>query len=154
MKSELEGKKKKKDKEEEINPGWCATKVAQPRSRDLDHMSPRLRGLGSTTQVAQPGSHNSGRTTWVTRAPGCVAWAGLHDLFLSLSDLTLSVSLIWSPSLWSDSLSVIWSDPVRWGKAVLETWEIFKIFLNYKSSLKDSIFKFSPHGKWYHIRCD
>ena len=90
---------------------------------------------GSPEPCARPGFARPG-----SRNPG--AQSGLRepksrdprDLFLSLSHLSISLSLIWSPSLWSDSLyDLIRSDPVRWGRA----WdlEIFKIFLNYKSSL-------------------
>ena len=87
------------------------------------------------------------------RAPGCVS-PRPYELFLSLwfdliwSDLVF-LSLIWSDSF---SLSLIWSDLVRWGRA----WDLklFKIFLVYKSSLKDSIFKWSPCEKRCHIICD
>ena len=48
-----------------------------------------------------------------SREPRCATQ--VRDLFLSLSDLTISLSLIWSPSLWSDSLS----DLIRSGKVRL-----------------------------------
>ena len=132
----------------DLKPIYNKTALAEKEIRAKRKKKNRRRR--NKPRLERPGSHNPGCATWVTSSPrpcdpGDAAWVGSRNLFLSLSDLTLSLSLIWSPSLWSDSLFLIWSD--RWGEAVLETWEMFKIFLNYKSSLKDSIFKFLPHGK-------
>ena len=114
------------------------------------------------------GSREPSYATWVVRAwprdSGCVTWVsrpGLHDLgramqaarprprelFLSLSDL---VSL---PLIWFDSFSL--SDLILFGEVRLHLrFKVFKIFLVYKSSLKDSILKWSLRGKRWHIRCD
>ena len=132
-------------------PRWTLGQRAWwPGPHNLGHTSPRSRNPGSHNlaraapqpRLTRPRSRGLGG---LARALSLSLWSGLIWLFLSLwsglplSDLTLSLSLIWS-------------DPVRWGCA----WdlEFFKIFLVYKSSLKDLIFKWSPHGKWCHIRCD
>ena len=92
-----------------------ASLVARPRPREIwDSREP-----GRATQVARPRPCDPGRMTWA-------AWRRPHDLGRARS---FSLSLIWSPSLWSDltlSLSLIWFDPVRWGCA----WDLkfFKFF--------------------------
>ena len=112
------------------------------------------RDSGCATWVSRPGSCDSGRMTWVVR-PGShdlgremqAARPGPRELFLSLSDL---VSL---PLIWFDSFSL--SDLILFGEVRLHLrLKVFKIFLVYKSSLRDSILKWSLRGKRWHIRCD
>ena len=53
----------------------------EPRPRDLGRATHATQAAGRATQVRDLGSRDP------------------HDLFLSLSDLIISLSLIWSPSL-------------------------------------------------------
>ena len=102
------------------------TWVAWPRSHGL---------LAQLRCASTPGSRDPGRTAWVAQPRS-------RDLSLSLSNLTLSLSLIWSPSLWSDSLSdLIRSGEVRLclrlGRFLKFFWIINRVFKTRFSS--------SPH---------
>ena len=123
-KSEPEGKKINKKKAPKTK-----TKTKKISQKKLD--PPRLRRTPGRVSLA----------TWVARAPGHTS--------------SFSLSLIWSGSF---SLSLIWYDLVSLSLIWFDSFSlsdlIFKIFLVYKSSLRDSIFKWSPRGKRCHIRCD
>ena len=134
--------KKKKKKQRRIN----KPRLARPGSRGLGCASPTA--WAARPRLVRPGSCNPGRTAWVAgqASPRSRGLGGLaRSISLPLWSDSFSLSYLVSLSLIWLSLSLIWSD--RWGEAMLEAWEMFKIFLNYKSSLKDSIFKFLPHGK-------
>ena len=98
-----------------VRPKLARPRSHNPGSRDLGHVSPRHRNQAPRA----PGHASLGRA----------AWAGSRELFLSLSDLvdlTLSLSLTWSPSLWSDSLSL--SDLIRSSEVRLCR---LRVFLNF-----------------------
>ena len=81
-----------------------------------------------------PGLRDLGRghAAWVARPRSRARDPGARSLSLPLWSDYFSLSYLVSLSLIWLSL---WSDPIRWGEVVLGTWEIFKMFLNYKSSL-------------------
>ena len=88
------------------------------------------RGLGCATQVRDLGSHDLG--VWPTRSLSLPLWSDYFSLFY-----LVSLSLIW--------LS-LWSDPIRWGEAVLGTWRFLKFFWIINRVFKTR-FSSGPHGK-------
>ena len=91
------------------------------------------RTSGRTTQaVRAPGraslaARALGRASLATRAPSRATQAARPGLCDAGHASSFSPSLIWSPSLWSDSFS-LWSDPIRWGWGCAWDLDFFKFF--------------------------
>ena len=125
MKSDLEVRKKKKKTKAKKKPRknqtpWRTSGRATQAAWAPNRVTQAAWDLG----LARAWSCDPGHAAWVARPRS----RGLGRATLGRAS-SLSLSLIWSPSLSSDltlSLSLIWSDPVRWGCA----WDLkfFKFF--------------------------
>ena len=136
-------KRRKRRKEPRKNQTHHLGRGKPQAVRAPGHASPRPRDLG----LAWAPGHASlaawapGHASLAARAPShasLAAWVAWPDpsrdliwLFLSLSNL-VSLSLIWL-------FLPLWSDPIRWGEAALETQSLKKKKFVCKSSLRDSI---------------